>query len=475
MCENIQNLAIAIPVLGSVLIFLAQKLKKTISFILILLGFLLSASLIPVVFNGNTVIFEKFFFDFFSLSFIVDGLSVFMAVVSSFIGLLILIYSFGYMKEYEHQTEYYFYITLFVGSMLGLVFSANLVLMYIFWEITAICSWRLIGFYRDEKGLLAADRAFLLTFLGSGLMIAGLALVYSQYNTLNILALRGKEIPTFAMVLILCGMLAKSAQLPFHLWLPDAGVAPSPVTAFLHAAVLVKIGVYAFARIFVFTFPMTPLFQNIVMISAVVTILVAGAVAFVENDIKRILAYSTISQIGYIFLGFATNVAVGITGAIFFILVHGLGKAGLFLAAGVVEHNTGEKDIRKLGGLAKTMPLTSIGYILCALSIIGLPPFGGFFSKLYVIMSVVQKGKILIASLSVLGAVLTLLYLFRLYNAIFLGQWAGEPAPTSRGEFIHPLTEKTKGMVVIVLVLGLLSLLTGLFPQVFLSFIEIIR
>ncbi|MBI5573630.1 MAG: NADH-quinone oxidoreductase subunit L [Elusimicrobia bacterium] len=468
-------LSIGIPIIGSFANLLIKRRQNIISTVLIFAGFVTSCLLISPILTGTTGYFHRYFIEFFSTAFIADGLSVFMAVTASFIGGLIAIYSAGYMKDYEHLKEYYFYITLFVGSMLGLIFSANLLLMFIFWEITALCSWRLIGFYRDEKGLLAADRAFILTFLGSGLMLAGFAIVYSQYNTLNILSLSGKEIPTFAMILILCGMLAKSAQLPFHLWLPDAGVAPSPVTAFLHAAVLVKIGVYAFARLFIFTFPMTETFQDIVMILSVATILVAGASAFVENDIKRILAYSTISQIGYIFLGFATDVAVGITGAIFFILVHGLGKAGLFLSAGIVEHNTHEKDIRKLGGLSKTMPITSVAFVLCALSIIGFPPFGGFFSKLYVIMSVVQKGKILLASLAVLGAVLTLLYLFRLYNAVFLGTARGTDAERNTELTRNNYMEKTKGMVVIVLVLGLLSLLTGLFPQVFLSFIELIK
>lgn len=460
MCDNIQNYAVGIPIIGSILVLFSKKTGKIISVLLILCGIILSASFIPQILDGKTVLFEKFYFDFFSVCFLVDGLAVFMAVISSFIGLLIAIYSFGYMKDAGHQAEYYFFITLFVGAMLGLVFSANLLLMFIFWEITGICSWRLIGFYRDDKGLLAADRAFILTFLGSALMLVGFGIIYNDFNTLNIFALRGKEISILSMVLILCGMLAKSAQLPFHLWLPDAGVAPSPVTAFLHAAVLVKIGVYAFARLFVFTFPMLDNFQNIVAIISIVTILIAGASAFVENDIKRILAYSTISQIGYIFLGFATNIAVGITGALFYILVHGLGKAGLFLAAGIVEHNTHEKDIRKLGGLAKTMPITAAAFLLCALSIIGIPPFGGFFAKLYIIMALIKSGQTIIAALSIIGAVFTLLYLFRLYNAVFLGEIKSE------------IQENNKLMIYVVLLLGLLSLLIGLLPGITLNYIE---
>ena len=466
MCDNIQNYAAGATILGSFLSLLTKKYSKYIALISVAAGLLLSCILIPPVISGRNIFYEKIFTDFFSLVFSADAFSVFMAVVSSFIGLLIIIYSFGYIKEHENQTEYYFYVTLFIGSMLGLVFSANLILIYIFWEITAVCSWQLIGFYRRELHLRAGNQAFLVTFLGSALMLAGFGLIFKDFNTLNLNLLKGKEIPQLASVLILCGMLAKSAQLPFHLWLPDAGVAPSPVTALLHAAVLVKIGVYAFARLFVFTFAVTPQFQEIVFIISIVTILVAGAVAFVENDIKRILAYSTVSQIGYIFLGFATNISIGIKGAVFFILVHGLGKAGLFLTAGIVEHNTHEKDIRKLGGLSKTMPVASIAFLLCAFSIIGFPPFGGFFAKLFVIMSLVQSGKILFAVLAILGAVFTLLYLLRMYNAVFLGK----TSPATEG-----VAEKTNSMVFVVLILGILSLLTGLLSQIPLSFIEIIK
>jgi len=285
------------------------------------------------------------------------------------------------MKDSNRQKKYYFYVTLFISSMLGLVFSANLVLMYIFWEITSICSWQLISFYRKDQHLFAGNKAFLVTFVGSALMLLGISIVFIEHNTLNLIILRGKQISDLAMILIFCGMIAKSAQIPFHTWLPDAGVAPTPVTALLHAAVLVKIGVYTFGRIFAFTFYITQNFQHLVMLISIITILVTGMFAYVENDIKRILAYSTISQIGYIFLGFVSNYKIGIVGAIFYIVAHAIAKAGLFLSAGIVEHKVHERDITKLGGLIHTMPITSVSFLLCGLSVIGFPLFSGFFCK----------------------------------------------------------------------------------------------
>jgi len=401
--------------------------------------------------------------NWFNLNFICDGLSIFMAVVSTSIGILVGIYSIGYMRDWKHKLEYYFLITLFILSMIGLVFSGNLVLMYIFWEITAICSWRLIGFSREEEHLKRADKAFIITYFGSVLMLVGFAIIYSQYNTLDLNNLKNKPIATLPMILLLLGMFAKSAQLPLQIWLPDAGVAPTPVTALLHAAVLVKIGVYAFVRIFNFTFmfPQDTGILNIIISVVIISILASAGAALVENDIKRILAYSTISQIGYILLGFLMNNAMGIIGGLFFILTHGIGKAGLFLSAGVVESNTHIKDIRKLGGLHKNMPVTSMSYLLSALSIIGIPPFSGFFAKLMIIISIVQNGYYIVAILAIFGAVLTMLYLFRLYNCVFLGE-----------QVFSDLKEKTVSMIGVIAVLGILSLILGIIVNIPVDYIS---
>lgn len=394
----------------------------------------------------------------FELIFQSDPLAVFMAWVSGFVGLLIFIYALGYMQPYSHKPEFFAFMALFLASMMGLIFSANLLLLYVFWELTALCSWRLIGFYRKEEDLWFADKAFIVTFFGASLMLAGIVLIYLQYGTLNLCALKGMPISNLVFFLILGGIFSKSAQLPWSGWLPDAGVAPSPVTALLHAAVLVKIGVYAYVRLFanglqVPLMPQTTLL-GVIMLSG----LVAAVSSLKDSNIKRILAYSTISQLAYIFIGLVVNSAASVAAALFYILVHSIAKAGLFLTVGIIEQRTHTKDLNQLGGLLKRFPMVAVAYLLCAFGIIGLPPFGGFFSKFYLILATARAGYVLIAVVAVITAVVTLLYLMRLFNGMFLGestiQIDGEPHVAMTG---------------IVLICGIFSLLLGLFANYFMT------
>lgn len=387
--------------------------------------------------------------------FLVDALALFVALASSGIGALIVLYSTGYIAHTDNETEYYTMVLLFIGSMMGLVFSANLIFLYIFWEIAAICSWRLIGYYRKPEFTKRADKAFLVTFFGASLMLIGFILVSSRTfpRTFDMAALRGFPIGPVAMLFIFAGMIAKSATFPLHTWLPDAGIAPSTVTSLLHAAVLVKIGVYAFARLFCFTFALPSYAPTLLGGIAIGSSFIAACAALVENDIKRILAYSTVSQLGYIFLGFAMlNNPTALAGSVFYFLAHGLGKAALFLCAGVIEHQTHTKDIRQLGGLIKTMPITAVVFFASAMSVVGIPPFAGFFSKFMVVAGTVQKGEIALAAVAIATAFMTLIYLLRLFNKVFLG------AQT------HPqVKEGTNSMLFVLSVFALLSLFGGLF------------
>ena len=204
-----------------------------------------------------------------------DGLAILMSMVSSFVGSIIVFYSWGYISHYKNQNEYYLMVVLFLAAMMGLVFTTNLVFLFIFWEITSICSWRLIGFFREKDIVLKADKAFLVTVFGALVMLIGFIMVFQQYGTFDITKIpHGSVISDVAMLLILFGIFSKSATLPFHTWLPDAGVAPSPVTSLLHAAVLVKIGVYVYARLFVVTFNVAPVWALVVPIVAGVSALV---------------------------------------------------------------------------------------------------------------------------------------------------------------------------------------------------------
>jgi formate hydrogenlyase subunit 3/multisubunit Na+/H+ antiporter MnhD subunit len=267
-------------------------------------------------------------------------------------------------------------------------------------------------------------------------------------------ALAGAPLPNVAVALILMGILSKSATLPFHTWLPDAGVAPSPVTALLHAAVLVKIGVYVFARLFIVTIPLAAVWHTAVPAVAAVSALVAAGAALLETDLKRIIAYSTVSQIGFIFLGFASGTTIGVAGALLFILMHGIAKGGLFLCAGIVEQKTKTNDIEQMGGLLRTMPVTAVAFLFCAFSVMGIPPFGGFFSKYMVMSGAVQGGPLWIVLVFLVGAFLTIIYLFRTFNTVFLGEAHG-PAPR----------EGSPIMVACVAALAVLALVAGILIQ----------
>jgi formate hydrogenlyase subunit 3/multisubunit Na+/H+ antiporter MnhD subunit len=253
------------------------------------------------------------------------------------------------------------------------------------------------------------------------------------------------------VLLILFGIFSKSATLPLHTWLPDAGVAPSPVTSLLHAAVLVKIGVYVFARLFLVTFDINFFWHTVIPVVAGVSALVSAGAALIETDLKRLIAYSTVSQIAFIFLGLSTGNIIGATGALLYILMHGLAKGGLFLCAGIVEQNTKTKDITKLGGLISTMPLTAIAFGICAFSVMGIPPLGGFFSKLMVIRGAVDAGDPWIAVTFVIGAIMTLIYMMRVFVKVFLGD--NKFPDVKEGSFT---------MVFSVVVLAVLSILGGI-------------
>ncbi|MFA5085968.1 MAG: proton-conducting transporter membrane subunit, partial [Candidatus Omnitrophota bacterium] len=304
------------------------------------------------------------------------------------------------------------------------------------------------------------------TVFGALVMLIGFIMVYQATGSFDLdaikVALSANPISNIAVILILFGILSKSATLPFHTWLPDAGVAPSPVTALLHAAVLVKIGVYVFARLFIVTFTLLPIWHVVMPWIAAVSALVSAGAALVETDMKRIIAYSTISQIAFIFLGFAVGTEIGIAGALLYILMHGIAKGGLFLCAGIVEQNTKTKDITQLGGLIATMPITAISFLFCAFSVMGIPPFGGFFSKYMVIAGTANSGQILLMITFLAGAVLTILYLFRLFNMVFLGTPKFAVAP-----------EGSRVMVFSVALLAAISLAAGIYIYYPSSFVQL--
>jgi len=456
MNGSIFIIGILVPLLGALLLPLLgkvnTKLRNGAALLFVITALVCALCGLPAVFNGTPLSIHFMLPLGLSFGFCGDALALFMAITASFVSCFIVLYSYGYIREYENQNEYYLMICLFIGAMMGIVYSTNLIFIYTFWEISSLCCYRLIGFYREDITIRRANKTFLITVFGALLMLVGFIGIYGQTGTFDLAAMKGVKIPSWTVILILFGILSKSATFPLHSWLPDAGVAPSPVTSLLHAAVLVKIGVYAYARFFALTFDISHSFTTIVPIIAAVSALYSAGAAFRETDMKRVLAYSTISQLAFILLGLSSGTKVGFVGGLLYILAHSVGKGGLFLCAGIVEHNIHTKDLGKMGGLAKTMPVTAAAFGLCALSIMGIPPFLGFFAKHMVIDGVISSGNVLIGVLFILCAVMTVMYLTRLFVKVFLGP-----------QTFPDVKEGTKIMVVSVAVLGILSLLLGIF------------
>jgi NADH:ubiquinone oxidoreductase subunit 5 (subunit L)/multisubunit Na+/H+ antiporter MnhA subunit len=461
-------LSVFIPIAGACILPAVGKFNARARNLLALAfvagAFVLTCLAVPDLFAGTPLSLHWELPLGLGFGFRADALALLMAMASSFVGSVILVYSFGYMKNYENLNEYYAMVCLFIGSMMGLVYSTNLIMIYIFWEITAICCWRLIDFYRSGLTIRRANKAFIMTVAGAFAMLLGFLGIYGQTGTFDLSAMQNASVPTWAAALILAGVLSKSATFPLHSWLPDAGVAPTPVTSLLHAAVLVKIGVYVYARLFVVSLAIDPVFSIAVPVIASVSALVSAGAAFRENDIKRVVAYSTVSQLAFILLGLSCGSPAGAVGGMLYILVHSVAKGGLFLCAGIVEHNLHTKDIRQMGGLYKQMPLTAGAFIFCAFSVMGIPPFGGFFAKHIVLDGIISTGNVALGAVFVIGAVMTVLYLTRLFVKVFLGEPNG-----------HAAGEGTPLMVASVVVLAVVSLLLGLFAGLPISLASLIK
>ena len=449
-------ICITVPLFGAVILpFLGKinaRLRNIAALAFVGIAFICAVLTLPDLISGSPIFIHWELPLGLSFGFYADALAVFMAMTASLVASVIVMYSFGYIKGYKNQNEYYMMVCLFIGAMMGLVFSTNLIFMYIFWEISAICCWRLIGFYREEVTIRRANKAFIVTVAGALIMLIGFLGIYGETGTFDLASMKGAHIPEWIVILILFGVLSKSATFPLHNWLPDAGVAPSPVTSLLHAAVLVKIGVYAYARLFTINLDIDKVFTVAVPIIAAVSALISAGAAMRANDIKRVIAYSTISQLAFILLGLSCGNEIGTVGGMLYILMHSVAKGGLFLCAGIVEHSLHTKDITKMGGLYKTMPLTAVSFAFCAFSVMGIPPFGGFFAKYLVIEGVISTGNIALGILFIIGAVMTVMYLTRLFVKVFLGQ------PTN-----PDVKEGTPLMVVSVVILAVLSLVLGIF------------
>ena len=384
------------------------------------------------------------------LGIIVDPISVMMLVVVTSVSLMVHVFSLGYMKGEERFATYYAFLSLFTFSMLGLILSSNIFQVYMFWELVGVSSFLLISYYFNKPSAVAASKkAFIVTrFADLGFLIGILILGYyggtldigllierfttsssAQYITITGASFLGASMLTWGLTLIFMGGAGKSAMFPLHIWLPDAMEGPTPVSALIHAATMVVAGVYLVARMFpVFTMDESAL--NIVTYVGAASALFAAIIACTQTDIKRVLAYSTMSQIGYMMfaLGISKNGGengLGYMASMFHLFTHAFFKSLLFLGAGSVIHMVHSNEMKDMGGLRKLMPVTHIAFLIACLAIAGIPPFAGFFSKEEILTAAFHENKI-IYGIALFTAALTSFYMFRLYFNIF---WSKD-APT---------------------------------------------
>jgi NADH-quinone oxidoreductase subunit L len=429
-------LAVLIPIIGGPFCYLFEKISsKARTAYAITLGFItagLTLALIPSITEGSIGEFLWIPGLNISMGICLDSLSVFVAIIAGCIGALALLYSIRYMQHAEHEyslSRYYWQTLFFIGGMIGLALSSNLLVMYIFWEIIGFCSYALIAYYyHDPEPIPAGTKAFIVTRIGDIGFLAGILILWHATGSLNIFEIvnaAGNISPVLlglAGAGFIAGAVGKSAQFPLHVWLPDAMVAPTTITSLIHAACLVNAGVYLLARSYPIFMGLDGWSTAILWIGAI-TAFLAATIALTEWDIKRVLAYSTISQLGYMMAAIGAG---AILASKFYLLSHGIFKALLFLCAGAIIYVIGTKDMREMGGLGKGMKITHICAIFGLLSLVGIPIWTGFFSK-HMILAHLQEGGFYEAlALLTVTAFLTAAYSWRMYWLTFQGNRRSE-------------------------------------------------
>lgn len=482
--EQLVPLIIALPLIGGVIngVF-GKNLPKTIVGSLATIAMFASFGIALMVFfqlhDQVTInLFTVLRLEDISLNarLLVDNLSIWMVLVITGVGSLIHLFSMGYMSHDEGYYKFFTYLNLFVFAMLILVLGSNYFMLFFGWEGVGICSYLLIGFhYSDaQKGMLnglAARKAFIMNRVGDLGLLVGLFLILANFGTLEYTELYDKimadSIPTGTMMMfgiticLFIGATGKSAQIPLFTWLPDAMAGPTPVSALIHAATMVTAGIFLVVRSN-FMFELAPMTQDIMLYIGLATSLVAAFIAMRQNDIKKVLAYSTVSQLGLLFVALGMG---AYTAAMFHVTTHAFFKALLFLGSGSVIHAmSDEQDIRKMGGLKKHIPLTHITFLIGTLAISGFPLLSGFYSKDEILGHAFGHNPLLYGVL-MLSVTLTAIYMFRMYFVVFHGSFRG----THEQE--HHLHESPANMTIPLVVLAILSVIGGLLnlPGIFLK------
>ncbi|MGV8879926.1 MAG: NADH-quinone oxidoreductase subunit L [Sphingobacteriaceae bacterium] len=390
----------------------------------------------------------------------VDQLSCLMLLIITGVGFLIHLYSIGYMQQDEGFGKFFSYLNLFIFFMLLLVMGSNYVIMFIGWEGVGLCSYLLIGFwFKNPDYADAAKKAFIMNRIGDLGFLIGIFVIIGTFGSVTFSEVfsqaasmqAGSGVMVLITILLFIGAVGKSAQIPLFTWLPDAMAGPTPVSALIHAATMVTAGVYMIARSNIL-FTLAPLTMSIIAGIGLATLIIAALIALSQNDIKKVLAYSTVSQLGYMFLGLGVG---AYTGAFFHVMTHAFFKALLFLGAGSVIHAmSNEQDMRHMGGLSKKLPVTFMTMMVGTIAISGLPPFAGFFSKDEILAHVYHHGKALWV-LGFIGSLFTAFYMFRMLYLTFYGKFRG----TSHQE--QHLHESPATMTIPLVILAILSVVGG--------------
>lgn len=468
------------PLIGFLIIGFGRKyLSRSLTGIIgsgsVFFSFLVSVWIFMQVKDGNSHIAD--YFNFISagslkipFSFQIDALSSLFLLIITGVGFLIHVYSVSYMnhESKEHFARYFSYLNLFVFSMLLLVMGSNFVIMFIGWEGVGLCSYLLIGYwFKNNDFNYAARKAFIMNRIGDLAFLIAIFWIFSKLGSVSFIEVFTKESLaklstgdiTAITLLLFVGATGKSAQIPLYTWLPDAMAGPTPVSALIHAATMVTAGIYMIARSNVL-YSMAEFTQSIVVIVGLATAIISATIAIKQNDIKKILAYSTVSQLGFMF------VALGVgayTAAVFHVMTHAFFKALLFLGSGSIIHAMGgEQDIRNMGGLSKKLKITYFTFLIGCIAIAGLPPFSGFFSKDAILLSVFENNSLLFG-IALFGALLTPFYMFRLLFITFFGSFRGTAA---QKDHLH---ESPATITMPLIVLAIFSVVGGFvgIPEIF--------
>jgi multicomponent Na+:H+ antiporter subunit D len=462
-------LPILLPFLGLILMIRARKryiwMKRVFSFTVALLVFAVNSYLTMKVFQGYTFSIPPLKVNnFLQIHFSLDQLGAIFSSLASLLWIFVTVYSFGYMKGHAKQLRYFAFFTICLGITMGIAYSGNLFTLYIFYELLTLATYPLVVHKEDRKALEAGKKYLIYSFSGAALILVGMILIYASTGSLDFVpgGIKGfadARVSAVAyFILFFIGFGVKAALVPLHSWLPLAMVAPTPVSALLHAVAVVKAGVFAIARVvhYIFGAQVVKEFNVYFLYAIAFSILFGSVLAIGQNNLKRRLAYSTISQLGYVLLGILLVNPRGYTGGVLHIINHALIKIVLFLCAGCIISRTGKTEINQLKGIGKDMPVTMTAFALASVCLVGIPPTNGFVSKWYLSLGSLDAGHPLLVAVLLLSALLTAAYLFPIVGIAFF---------TKEEKEVKVSGEAPPSMLYPLVVLTCIMMLSGIFAD----------